>query len=406
MKRRMPSVIVVAETVSVVGGLLASTLSAHAIVNSRLLRKPGHRMDASPNLVPDSVSDSVPWSVSVGVPARNEESNIHDCVRSILASTGLPNLDVTILNDASADSTGEIAALMATQDPRLRVVEGSGDVPAGWIGKTNASQQLVAAMTGDYFVFVDADVRLQPHAIASSIVALERYGLDLVSPYPRQVAVSPAERFVQPLLQWLWLTFLPLRLAERKRPASMVAANGQFMVGRRAAFEAVGGFARVKGEVLDDVALARVLKAAGFRVAILDGTNLASCRMYQSWSELRDGYTKNLWSASGNRFAAGLFGSLLIVAYLVPPVAAIVGSTGFLRRTPHANRRRLATVAGIGGAGTAAGFVGRIVSARTMGGRVGDSAGHPVSILMLLSLLVRSWRHHRRGTISWKGRLL
>src|SRR6185436_11595038 len=138
----------------------------------------------------------------------------------------------------------------------------------------------------DVLVFLDADVRLRPGAIAATVALLgER---DLVCPYPRQVAGTAAERLVQPLLQWSWLTFLPLRLAERSPRPSLSAANGQLLAVRRAAYERAGG-----------------------RGGVADGTALADCRMYAGWPELRDGYTKSLWAAFGSPARAGCVAGLL-----------------------------------------------------------------------------------------------
>ena len=364
--------------------MLSGTLTAHTILNRRFLRKPS----AEAPIVQDRVS--------VCVPARNEAANISSCLASILASTGVSDLEVLVLDDGSADATAALVRNIAGTDDRVTLLTGgAASLPEGWIGKTNAAQQLLDRSGGAYVVFVDADVRLEPAAIRASVALLESARFDLVSPYPRQIAITSAERLMQPLLQWMWLTFLPLRLAERQRPMTMVAANGQFMVARRHALLGVDGFARVRGEVLDDVALARVMKEAGFRVAVVDGTELATCRMYDSWSALRDGYTKNLWSASGSPAGALALGALLATAYVVPPLTAIGGAV--------AGRRRLATY---GALGSVAGVAGRLISAQTTGGRMADAVAHPLSISALLFLLARSWRHHRRGLITWKGRSL
>src|SRR5213076_3327862 len=127
-------------------------------------------------------------------------------------------------------------------------------------------------------VFVDADVVLAPDAVAASAEMLD--GFDLLSPYPKIVGQS----LVQPLLQWSWLTFLPLRAMERSRRPSLAAAGGQFLVVRRAAYQRAGGHAAVRRSVLEDIDLARALKRTGGRVALADGSGLATCRMYSSWA--------------------------------------------------------------------------------------------------------------------------
>jgi hypothetical protein len=235
-------------------------------------------------------------------------------------------------------------------------------------------------------VFVDADVRLRPGAVDAAVALLTGSGLDVVCPFPRQEAVTLAERLVQPLLQWSWLTTLPLRAAERSPRPSLTAACGQFLVIRRGALERAGGFGTVRGAVLDDVALVRAVKAAGGRGGIVDGTDLATVRMYDGWPAVRAGYGKSLWSAfgSGPR-AAGVVG-LLTLVYVVPPLAALRGSR-------------------VGAIGYAAGVASRVVAARRTGGRVlPDVLAHPVSIGLVGVLTADSVRGHRRGTLRWKGR--
>jgi hypothetical protein len=258
--------------------------------------------------------------------------------------------------------------------------------PAGWLGKPWACAQLAAAASGDVLVFVDADVRLAPGAVAAAVRLLEDTELDVVCPFPRQHAGSLGERLVQPLLQWSWLTFLPLRLAERSPRPSLTAACGQFLVIRRAALECAGGFAAVRGAVLDDLALVRAVKAAGGRGGVVDGTAEASCRMYAGWGELRAGYGKSLWAAFGSPARAAAALALLGLAYVLPPLAALRGSRA-------------------GAWGYAAGVTSRLIAARRTGGRAWpDALAHPLSIAAAGWLTAYSLAERRRGTLRWKDR--
>lgn len=358
-----------------VGAGLAMAGAAHAAVNAALLRRP------------DPAAAPGPERVSVLLPVRDEAGRVAACLRSVLAQAGVA--EVLVLDDGSTDGTAAVAVATAGADPRVQVLPGK-PLPAGWLGKPHACQQLAdAADAGsDVLLFLDADVLLEPGAVAATVNLLRRHQLDLVSPYPRQRAETPAERLVQPLLQWSWLTFLPLRLVERSPRPSLAAANGQLLAVRRAAYGRAGGHRAVRTEVLDDVALLRAVKRAGGRGTVADGTALASCRMYGSWPELRDGYTKSLWSAFGSPTGAVGVTGLLAVAYVVPAVAALAGS-------------------GAGMAGYAAGVTGRVVAARRTGGRAWpDALAQPLSILALAGLTARSWGAHRAGTLSWKGRTL
>jgi hypothetical protein len=258
--------------------------------------------------------------------------------------------------------------------------------PAGWLGKPWACAQLVAATDADILVFVDADVRLAADGVARAVSLLEEAGLDVICPFPRQLAENVGERLVQPLLQWSWLTTLPLRLAERSPWPSLTAACGQFVVVRRSALDKAGGFAATRDAVLDDLALVRSIKAAGGRGGVVDGTELASCRMYAGWPALRTGYAKSLWAAFGSPTGAAAVGGVLGVVYVVPPLAALRGSR-------------------VGAIGYLAGVASRVIAARRTGGRWWpDALGHPVSVLALGYLMAASARDKRRGTLTWKGR--
>jgi len=349
-----------------VGAALAVAGALHAAVNARLLRRPAvHASSALPG-------------ISVLVPARNEAASIAACVTSLIAQDA--PIDLLVLDDGSSDSTGDIARAAGA-----RVIDGE-QLPDGWLGKPWACAQLAAAAdpASEVLVFVDADVVLAPHAVRAAVGLLIDTRLDLVSPHPRQLAVTPVERLVQPLLQWSFLTTLPVRLAERSPRPSLAAANGQFLAVRRNALDTAGG--PVRDAVLDDLELLRAIKRTGGRGAIADGSTIASCRMYESWPALRDGYSKSLWAAFGSRPGAVAVVAGLGVVYVLPAVAALRGSRAGL-------------------VGYAAGVTSRVIAARATGGRAWpDALAHPASVLMFGYLTARSHREHRRGTLTWKGR--
>ena len=354
---------------------LSVLAAVHAAVNTALLRRP------------PAVPPAVDRPVTVVVPARDEADHIDGCLAAVLDQRGVPGLQVVVVDDGSTDGTAERVA--AVGDRRVRLVTATPP-GSGWLGKPNAcAQGSEAAADADVLVFLDADVRLMPDALASAIAVLDDAGLDLVSPWPRQLTGSAAERLVQPLQQWLWATLLPLRLAERSPRPSLAAANGQFLVVRRAAYARAGGHAAVRGEVIEDVALLRAVKAAGGRGVVVDGSTLAACRMYDGWPALRDGYGKSLWSALGGHPAAAAGAAAgLSAVWLLPPLAALTGSRA-------------------GAVGYAAGVAGRAVTAARTGSRVWpDALAHPVSIALLDVLVARSLAGHRRGELQWRGRQL
>ena len=338
---------------------LVATLSAHAAVNARVLRRPG---------------SAGTLQTSVLLPLRNEAHRVGPCLEALLHNDFH---ELIVLDDGSTDTTADVVRRLAGHDPRVRLIEGAS-LPAGWLGKPHACQQLADAASGEALVFVDGDVVLSPNAVAVTVGMLAE--LDLVSPYPRQESPG-ATRLVQPLLQWSWLTFLPLRWAERSPRASLSAANGQLLAVRRAVYDRAGGHAAVRDEVVEDVALLRAVKRVGGTGGVADGTDLALTRMYDSWPELVAGYTKSGWTLPLP--VAGV----LAVLYVAPAIAALRGSRA-------------------GAVAYAAGVAGRAVSARRTGGPVMDSFAHPVSVSLLCWLTVRSHLARRHGTLTWKGRVL
>ena len=358
------------------GSALAVAGTVHAAWNLRRLR------------VPTAVPPPVAERVAALLPVRDEAVRVEPCLRSLLAQTGVRDLTVTVLDDGSTDRTADVVRRVAGDDPRVRVLTGA-PLPEGWWGKPWACAQLAdSAPEAAVLVFVDADVVLAPHAVASSVALLRWAALDLVSPYPRQVAVGAAERLVQPLLPWSWLTTLPLRVAERSPRPSLAAANGQLLVVDAAAYRRAGGHAAVRAQMLEDIALLRAVKRAGGRGTVVDGTDLASCRMYDGWPALREGYAKSLWSAFGSPAGAVAVLGLLGLAYALPALAALRGSR-------------------VGLVGYAAGVTGRVIVGHRVGSRVWpDALAHPASVAMFARLVVGSLRGHRRGELTARGRPL
>jgi hypothetical protein len=358
-----------------VGSLGAIALTAHSFVNLRAVRAPSRD--------PEPIAERV----SVLLPVRDEANQVAGCLTDLLDQAGVPDLEILVLDDRSTDGTADVVRRVAGADPRVRLLAGQSP-PDGWLGKPHACHQLGQAATGSVLVFLDADVRLAPHALAASVGLLRGAGLDLVSPYPRQLAETVPERLLQPLIAWSWLTTLPVTLVEQSSRESLAAANGQLIAVDSAAYRAAGGHLAVRDRVLDDIGLIRAVKRSGGRAGVADGSQVAQCRMYSSWSQVRDGYGKSLWEAFGSPAgAAGVIAGLGLL-YVVPPAAAVRGSL-------------------IGLAGYAAAVAGRYAIAERTGGRsLPDCLAHPASVVLLGWLTADSFRRHRQGSLSWKGRRL
>jgi len=319
-------------------------------------------------------------TIGVIVPMRNEAENVEGVVATLAAQEG--SLHFYLLDDNSEDQTFELLQRFTQADSRFTVIKGAV-LNDTWIGKTWALQQLFDASNEEILVSIDADVRLSNDAINKAVSALNSSRLDFVSPYPRQIAQSFAERLIQPLLQWSWLTTVPLRYAESSGQQSMAVANGQFFVVRRSALAAIGGYQSVKHAVIDDVFLARELVKSGSSGTVINGSDIAQTRMYASWSEIKAGYGKSLNQAFGS-----IVGAIFVVVFLIATCIAplLLGLLG----NPY------------GWLGFAAIVGTRVLSAIKSRGRVLDSVLHPISVLALVYLIVYSYL--RRGSIQWKGR--
>ncbi|MDQ1307190.1 MAG: hypothetical protein QG671_3022 [Actinomycetota bacterium] len=386
-----------------VGTALALLGTVNTVRNLRILRLPPPVPIDPPATgatgTPDTDPPPVTARISVLIPLRDEENRASDCLRSL---QGQQFDELIVLDDDSHDGT---VALVEREFALARVAEPESDrpdrtllrtgpadePPPPWLGKPWACQRLADRASGDVLVFLDADVVVDPDGIRRAVELLRTANLDVICPYPRQEVAGALGRLIQPLLQWSWLTTLPLDLAERSRRPSLTAGNGQFLLVDAASYRRTGGHASVADEVIEDVALVRAIKATGGTGGMVDGTDLARCRMYNGNRELIAGYTKSLWAAFGSPTGAVAALAMLGVAYLLPPAALLLG--------PGRHTRA------VGGIGYAAAVTGRILVARRTRQRVlPDVLLQPASIAALAGLTVESFRRRRRGELRWRGR--
>ena len=321
-------------------------------------------------------------TVSVIVPLRNEAYNVDALIASLAAQTGISHIEYILLDDNSEDESFTLITAAIAARPNFRVLKGA-PLPAGWLGKTWALQQLFAASTGEILVSIDADVRITTDAISKSITLMKSMGLDFLSPYPRQLATTRGERLIQPLLQWSWMSTLPLHIAQRSTRPSMAVANGQFFIVKRSALIATAGYESVKAAVLDDLSLARILLKTGSHGAVVNGAGIAQCRMYASWREIESGYGKSLSSAFGSFFGSLGAVAIIFLTGVAPIVLGLMGSAwGWISFVLIAITRALSAIR----------FRSRVV----------DSLLHPISSALLIYLIF--YAYVMRGKIQWKGR--
>ncbi len=353
-------------------------------------------------------AETVPL-VSVLVPARNEARRITPCLQSLTAQD-YPNYELLVLDDHSEDMTAEVVLNLGFTREKTgahRLLEGR-PLPEGWTGKSWACHQLAAAARGDYLLFTDADTAHHSAALGAFIGHAMDTDAALLSAWPRQVTGTWSERAVIPLVYVLLLGALPHYLLRRlqRRPEyargaskqtleTLGAANGQYILFRRDAYESVGGHAAVCDHLVEDVALGRLVAARtgeGLKLINCDGSGLVHCRMYTSFPEVWEGFTKNLRAAfAESSFSFWLFGALQTAGLLLPFVFACL---------PRTNGRwwwlPMLQVGWI--------YALRLLlSARFRTSWTGALL-HPVGQGLSLLIGLNSWRLSTQKGVTWKGR--
>jgi len=229
--------------------------------------------------------------VSIVIPARDEETNIARVVKSLASQTGV--LEILVVDDQSTDRTGEILAGLAPAIPLLRTLRVES-LPEGWLGKTHAMAMGAGAASADWLLFTDADTEHLPGSLAELLQRAEDEHADLLSLSPGQETPTWWEKSVIPLV-FVKLASL-FRFAEVSDPHSAAAAaNGQYVLVRRDIYQRSGGHEAVKSAILEDVELARRIKALGGKLIFLPGAPWVRTRMYQRFPEMWEGWTKNLY---------------------------------------------------------------------------------------------------------------
>lgn len=289
-------------------------LSAIAIGMPVLLRIA--RLSRAEVVEPDG---RVPPRVSIIVPARNEEGDVEAALRSLLAQVGVDH-EIILVDDHSDDRTGEIAARLAREDPRLRVVTGP-PLREGWFGKVNAMQSGTALASADVLLFSDADVIHGPRSVLTGLRTIESEELDLVSFMPAMRCESLWENVLLPVYAARVLQFCGRKIDELGSNAAIAA--GAYMMIRREVFEKVGGFAPLRNAMLDDVGLARLVKESGGRAVTRHIGDELRVRLFKGNRDAFWGLTKNVLALVGGRYWLALPLSVFPFFVFGVPIAAL-----------------------------------------------------------------------------------
>jgi len=248
--------------------------------------------------LPDQKPASFP-KVSVLIPARNEEA-VLGCLLNSLEKQDYPDFEVIICNDHSSDNTEEILNWIAGEDERFHWFLGE-KLPDNWLGKNFACHQLAQKASGQYLIFLDADVELSPNAITKAVAFFQEKGLSLLSVFPQQKMETLAEQITVPVMNWILQSLLPMILVQKSKFQSLSAANGQLMMFDAENYRSHQWHSRVRNQNVEDIRLARMIKSEGFKIAVLLGNNDIFCRMYQNFEEAVIGFSRNIHEYFGGR---------------------------------------------------------------------------------------------------------
>ncbi|KUO63731.1 hypothetical protein APF79_00555 [bacterium BRH_c32] len=247
--------------------------------------------------------------ISILIPARNEEKNIKKCLDSILRQT-YKNLDIIVVDDNSTDETKAIIEAYTNKFSHIHLLEGK-ELPQDWLGKNWACNQLYKNSKGDYLLFIDADVELKENAIDGLMAKMNKYKLDALSVFPSQRITGFGEWLVVPMMNWLLLSFLPLKQVFKSKKGSFAAANGQLFLFKKNVYNAIGGHEKVKNEVVEDMEFARLLKTNRYKLMTAVGDNQIYCSMYDSFESAITGFSKNFYKG----FKIGKFPFIIMIGF-------------------------------------------------------------------------------------------
>jgi glycosyltransferase involved in cell wall biosynthesis len=325
--------------------------------------------------------------VSVIVPARNEQACLATCLQSLVGQSGISR-EIIVVDDGSSDQTRAIAESFAG----VQVVA-PGALPPGWSGKTNAMVAGAKQALGEWLLFTDADTVHRPGSLARAVAELDRHGSDLLSYSPQQDVHSLIEKSVMPVIfAELASTFQPSQVSDPKSPAA--AANGQYLLISRTAYDAVQGFSSVATSLLEDVALARTVKASGRKIVFRYAPDAVIARMYRSFSQLREGWTKNLVFLFPATFQLAVLRAVEFVLIVGCVALAAVGLVSGLKHTTVIAAIVAAVVYGV--------FMQRVRKAHF---RWDCNLLALFGLPLFSYLLLRSRIFHSRGKVTWKGRV-
>ena len=335
---------------------------------------------SSPILTPLSCSTSA--LISVLIPARNEALNLPVLLKSILAQN-LAQMEILILDDHSSDGTREIAESFAMEHRKIRVLRGK-PLAEGWTGKNFACHQLACEASGKYLLFLDADVKLHHGAIKNAVRRMKEKRLSLLSLIPSQQTFTFGEKITVPLMNYLLLTLLPLKLIESHPDPVFSAACGQFMLFRASSYQKHEWHKQARGKITEDLEIMKLIKQSGEKGEGLLSGNLVTCRMYSGFQTAAQGFSKNFIAPFNNNIL--LYLTFVTLVALGPLLIMTKGNAWQISSM-------VVLITGI-----------RLVTNKLSGQPLWQIILHPLQLLSLIYISIHSISQRLTNSAQWKGR--
>ncbi len=325
--------------------------------------------------------------VSVLIPARNEAANIGNALSSLIKQS-YATIEIIVLDDFSTDNTADVVSTLAEKDDRIRLVHGE-DLPRDWTGKNWACSQLADMASGDYLIFTDADNFYATDAVEKTIGWMQKLGVSLFSAFPQQITTTLAEKLVVPVFDLFVYSLLPLWLTYKIKFPSLAAANGQWIAFTRSGYDRIGGHKAVKNQIVEDTELARLAKKLGEKVITASGRDAVMGRMYGSWPEVWNGFSKNAFGLMGYKAVPFFLFELVFFAIYILPWF-------FVWFEPLRVAAASAIVRGL--------VIRLILALKFKQPIVVSTLLNPLSIGATLLIGLNSFRRYLVGNVSWKDR--
>ncbi len=255
--------------------------------------------------------------ISILIPARDEESSIGACLRS-LSSQSYKNIEILVLDDHSSDSTWDIINSYARKDVRIRALKGAS-LPDGWNGKNYALQQLSESAKGEYYLLTDADTEHSVDSVSFAYTNIIYHDTDMISGYPRQTAPSFSNLAVVTAMHFNILFINPLWIQKKSKNPLFGLAIGQYIFIRSSCLHDIGGFYPIRDSITDDIHLARNLLSHGYHQIFLDLGTVVSCNMFDSFSAALKGITRSVIDFFDKKIILPLFAVPIIIAFMIAP---------------------------------------------------------------------------------------